>query len=125
MKVHIADDSKLLRDRVKRLLEDIPGVTISGETENYKDTVCIVDRDSPDIVILDIEMPGGGINALRKIKQNQNPPLVIMFTNYPVEIFKEKCSMFGAEHFFCKSTEFDQLPLLLRKICGCSIIEDN
>ncbi len=116
MKVHIADDSEILRERVKMLLKDTPGIIISGESADCQETIESVNSDHPDIVILDIEMPGGGINTLRKIKQNENPPIVIMFTNYPLNAFKEKCYMFGAEHFFCKSTEFEQLPVVIEKI---------
>ena len=58
----------------------------------------------PDVVILDIRMPGdSGIEVLEKMKKNVDPPVVIMFTNYPFPQYREKCRQAGAEFFFDKS----------------------
>lgn len=64
----------------------------------------------PDVVILDINMPGGsGIEVLHDIKQLSPSPRVIMLTNYSQPQYRRKCLDAGADHFFDKSTEFEKI----------------
>ena len=72
--------------------------------------------ERPDLLILDILMPGGsGIDVLENIKQDGAGPMVIILTNYPYPVFREKCLQAGADFFLDKSTEFDQIPELFER----------
>lgn len=110
MKIVIADDSKLLRDRIINSLSDIKGVEIIGEADNGIDAINIINEKSPDFVLLDIRMPKlNGIEVLKKLKDNKRKPIICIFTNYPYFQYKQKCSEEGANYFFDKNVNFQEI----------------
>jgi DNA-binding NarL/FixJ family response regulator len=120
MKVFIADDSKVLCERLIEMLSDIPGIEIIGHAQDVAESLTSIKKLNPDIVILDIRMPGGsGIDVLQDIKKGRQAPMVIILTNYPYPQYRKKCLGLGADYFFDKSTEFEkvtELFKLLRRI---------
>ncbi len=107
MKVIIADDSKILRERISSMLSTIPGVEIVAEAENLHEAMKYIEKLKPDVLILDIRMPNGnGIEVLKSIKQKKISLIKIILTNYPLQQYKVKCFELGADYFFDKSTEF-------------------
>ena len=117
IKVFIADDSSVIRDRLNALLSDLPGVEVIGEAGDAEETLKGIQELNPDVVILDIRMPGGnGIGVLKKIKKNDSCPVVIMLTNYPYLQYRKKCTDLGADYFFDKSTEFERIIEVFNKL---------
>ena len=110
MRVVIADDSSIVRGRMASLLTDLKQVEIVGEAQDVPETIESVTRLKPDLVILDIQMPGGsGMDALEKIKRDKPAPIVMMFSNDPYSQYRKRCMDLGADYFFDKSTEFEGL----------------
>jgi len=110
MKVLIADDSCEVRERIKMLLSEVEKVEMIGEAENVQQAIEHIRQQGPDVVILDIKMPGGnGIDVLKEIEKNDQAPVVIMLTNYPYPQYKKKCMDAGADFFFDKSREFEKV----------------
>jgi DNA-binding NarL/FixJ family response regulator len=110
MKVLIADDSSSVRERIKMLLSELETVETIGEADNVQHAIEHIEQQSPDVVILDIQMPGGnGIDVLRTIVKNDRVPVVIMLTNYPYPQYRKKCMDAGADFFFDKSREFEKV----------------
>ena len=117
MKIFIADDSKLVRERLITMVSEIPGTEIAGEAKNAVKALNSIQKLGPDAVILDIRMPGGnGFDVLEKIKKNKSAPLVIMLTNYPFPQYRKKCMDAGADFFFDKSAEFPEVINVLKKL---------
>jgi DNA-binding NarL/FixJ family response regulator len=117
VKVFIADDSFIVRDHLVTLLDELAGIEIVGQAENVADAIRSIENLQPDVVILDILMPGGsGIDVLRHIKQNGVGPMVIILTNYPFPGYRQKCLQAGADFFLDKSIEFDQIPTLVKQL---------
>lgn len=115
-KAFIADDSTLVRERLETMLDELAGIKIVGQADNVAEAINAIRSLQPDVVILDIRMPGGsGIDVLRKIKQDGVGPIVIILTNYPFSGYRQKCMDAGANFFLDKSTEFDQIPGLLKR----------
>lgn len=115
----IADDSKVLRTRLVEMLSEIQGLTVVGQAEEAVGAVKAIEKLHPDVVIMDIRMPGGGgIKALEAIKQNKLKPLVIILTNYPFSQYRKKCMEKGADYFFSKSTEMEYLMDTLQKMAN-------
>lgn len=117
MKVFIADDSALLRERLIDMLSEIEGIEIVGQAQDSLSAVRSIHRLKPDVVILDILMPrGSGFNVLQNIKKNKVAPVVIMFTNYPYPQYRKKCMEEGADFFFDKSSEFGKINDVLKQL---------
>jgi DNA-binding NarL/FixJ family response regulator len=114
--VVIADDSLIVQEHLVTMLEELAGIEIVGQAENVAEAINAISQLQPDVVILDILMPGGsGIDVLENIKQDGAGPMVIILTNYPYPVFQEKCLQAGANYFLDKSTEFDQIPGLFER----------
>ena len=110
MKVFIVDDSAVLRERVVEMLSDVSGIEIIGHAQNVSDALSAIKELNPDVVILDIRIPGGsGLDVLQDIKKEKEAPMVIMLTNYPYPQYRKKCLNLGADYFFDKATEFDKV----------------
>ena len=114
MKVLIVDDSGEVRERIKMLLSEVEKVEMIGEAENVQQAIEHIRQQGPDVVILDIKMPGGnGIDVLKEIEKHDQSPVVIMLTNYPYPQYKKKCMDAGADFFFDKSREFEKVVEVL------------
>jgi len=117
LKVVIADDSALVRERLAALVSDVEGVEMVGQASNASDAIDISQRLKPDVVILDIRMPGGnGIQVLETIKASETGPVVIMLTAFPYPQYRDKCLKAGADYFFDKATELDSVPEVLKQL---------
>ena len=109
LKVFIADDSQVFRSRLVEMLSDFRGIEIIGQARDAIEASKLLEQLRPDVIILDIRMPGGsGIDVLRNIKKDVNNPKIIMLTNYSYPVYREKCKGLGADFFFDKSTEMDK-----------------
>jgi len=83
MNVLIVDDEQLARNRIVRMLADFPEHDVSGEAANGMDAVKLTEQARPDVVLLDIRMPGmDGLEAARHIAGMDEPPAVIFCTAY-------------------------------------------
>ena len=101
MRVLIVDDSKIVCDGLQQMLINIADVEIVGQVNNGKDAVATISESKPDVVILDIRLPGlSGIDVLKDIRAKKLPIRVIMLTNYPYPPYREKCKELGADYFF-------------------------
>jgi DNA-binding NarL/FixJ family response regulator len=110
IKVFIADDSAAVVERLITMLSELPQVEIIGHAQDAREAIKAIRHLNPDVVILDIRMPGGnGIDVLKHIKSNKPAPVVIMLTNYPYPQYRKKCMALGANFFFDKSTEFEKV----------------
>ena len=117
LKVFIADDSAFIRERLPAMLSEIPGIEVVGQAKNGAEALDSIRALNPDVVILDIRMPGKtGIEVLHELKKDKPAPVVIMLTNYPYPQYKKKCLGLGADFFFDKSTDFDKLFDVLKEL---------
>jgi two-component system LytT family response regulator len=76
----IVDDETPARERLKRLLADVQGIELVGEAENGIQAVELIERVQPDLVMLDVQMPG--LDGFGVIEALQEPPPIIFFTAY-------------------------------------------
>ncbi len=122
--VAIVDDSQVIRQRINDKLSSINGIRVLWQAEDIKDSYESLEKQLPDAVILDIQLPSGnGIELLEHIKKLDKDIVVIMLTNYPINQFRKKCCDAGADFFFDKSTEFEKVFSVLKSMahryCDC------
>jgi two-component system response regulator AlgR len=83
MKVLIVDDEKPARDRLRQLLEDFDDYEVVAEAGNGEEAVALAAETNPDIVLLDIRMPGlDGIEAAHHLNRLESPPAIVFATAY-------------------------------------------
>jgi len=117
MRIVIADDSDVVRQRLVRLLDDLAGVKVVGEADDVPAARDMVQKLKPDVAILDIRMPSGsGADLVPELKKLNPVPKVIMLTNYALPENRKKCMDNGADFFFDKSTEFQKVVSVLKRI---------
>jgi DNA-binding LytR/AlgR family response regulator len=79
----IVDDEPLARDRIRHLLKDDPEIEVVGEAGDGRDAVAAVKRLRPDLVFLDVQMPGmDGFQALEILQAEIDLPVIIFVTAY-------------------------------------------
>ena len=114
-KVFVVDDSTIVRERLITLLAEVPNVTIAGEADMARDAISGIQSKRPDIVVLDISMPGGsGMKVLEAVKKDCPAPMVIMLTNFDHPQYRNRCMQLGADHFLDKSSNFERVIEIVR-----------
>lgn len=108
MKIVIADDAVLFRERVKMLLAELPEVHVVGEAGNGVEALALIQATRPHVAIVDIHMPGAnGLHVLRETKRQVPETIVIMVTNESSWEYRSFCLALRADFFFDKVVEFD------------------
>ena len=110
VRVLIADDSEVLRSHLHGLLDDLDCIDLVAEADSAMTALEQVDVVDPDVVVLDIEMPGGGIRALQAIKRSHPDTFVMMLTNHAGTFYRKVCLNAGADYFVDKAMEFETVP---------------
>jgi DNA-binding NarL/FixJ family response regulator len=126
LRLFIADDSALLRGYVLDTVRELGSIQVVGQAADVPSAIAEIHKSRPDVVVLDIRMPGGtGIDVLRAIKTDQPAPIVVMFTNYPYPQYRKQCLGAGADYFLDKSLEFEALGGLLKNLIGLFDIDSQ
>jgi len=103
----LADDSELIRENLKKLLRQRMVEGTISESFDVASTIHMIEATLPQVLILDIQMPGGsGLDVLSYISHTQKSILVLVLTNHSTHYYKDRCLSAGADHFFDKSEEF-------------------
>jgi DNA-binding NarL/FixJ family response regulator len=115
--VFIVDDSPVVRERLARMIAELPGVDVVGEAEIAFEALNAIRKLKPGVVVLDISMPGSsGIYVLETLKREEPSPVVIMLTNFSHDQYRRKCLQLGADYFFDKTSEFEKVIDVLREL---------
>jgi len=114
MKIVIADDSALWRDRIKSILIAINNVFVAGEAENGADALQLIREEEPDLAIIDIRMPEmNGIELLKETRELKMKVKICILTSYPYPQYKKRCFEAGADYFLSKTEDFESLNFII------------
>jgi DNA-binding NarL/FixJ family response regulator len=115
--VLIVDDNLLFIERMIRMISDLSNVSEVCVAQDHNTAYQIMNERQPDIVLLDINLPGkNGIEILKKIKSNGNTNKVIMITNHADDYYREICKGLGADYFLDKSNDFAKVPEIIKEL---------
>ena len=119
MKILIVDDLKLIRDLIRTMVSRLPFISAIEEAEDVPQALLAADRLQPDVVTLDMQLPGGtGLDVLHAIKQADRVPAVIVVTNQADPQTRRACVAAGASFFLDKSLDMERLPAILKTSAG-------
>lgn len=118
--VLIVDDHDLVRFGISRILADNKGINVVGEANCGEDAIQFVREFTPDIVLMDVRMPGiGGIEATRKILRMSPDTRIIAVTACDDAPFANRLLQAGASGYLSKGADPDEIVLAIQKVhCG-------
>jgi DNA-binding NarL/FixJ family response regulator len=106
IKVLVVDDHPLLRAGIVGIIDDEDDLTVVGEGSNGTEAVALAQELHPDVVLIDLRMPGlDGAGATAQIAKLPSPPRVLVFTTYDTDADILRAVEAGAAGYLLKDTE--------------------
>ncbi len=120
VKLVVADDHPLYREGVVRTLSEEPGFEVVGEGADAEEAVALVAAHLPDLVLLDISMPGGGLSAAHRIAEAFPAVRVVMLTVSEQDDDVHAALKAGALGYVLKGIGGAELIKVVRDVAGGS-----
>ena len=115
--VLLTDDHVLVRTGIRRLLEDSKQVEIVGEADCGEDSLTLAQQLKPDVILMDVNMPGiGGVEACRRILQRDPSQKIIVLTIHNEQTFPKRMLEIGAKGYLTKECDVDEMLLAIRQV---------
>ncbi len=120
IKVLIVDDHALVRMGIRRLLDDLPDMSVVAEAENGESALMLVKTHLPDVVLLDMKMPGmDGWEVIRRLKKSNPHVKIIAVTAISSDSIPSRVLQLGAMGYLTKESGPDEMAKAIRKVfCG-------
>ncbi|HEV57696.1 MAG TPA: two-component system response regulator UvrY [Phycisphaerales bacterium] len=120
IRVLVVDDHDLVRTGIRRLLEDrrdSDGIEVVGEADSGEAAVEAVRSLSPDVLLMDVNMPGiGGLEAIRRILLHESAPRIIVVTVHSEGPFPRRLLEAGAVGYLTKDCHIDEMIQAIRTV---------
>jgi DNA-binding NarL/FixJ family response regulator len=117
LNVVIADDHQITLDGVRRTLEAADGINVVGTASTGSQVLPLVKRTAPDMILLDIRMPGiDGITCLDLLRKNHPDVKVVMLSAYSERDQVQTALSHGASAYIAKTVNPADLPAALRQV---------
>jgi len=109
-KILIVDDHEVVRDGLRNILLSLENISIAGEAGNGEDAIKMYNSVKPDLVIMDISMPGmNGIEATKIIKEKDPDAKILILTMHDNQEYLNQIIRSGAKGFILKNTDKEEL----------------
>ncbi|OGV61020.1 MAG: hypothetical protein A2498_13095 [Lentisphaerae bacterium RIFOXYC12_FULL_60_16] len=119
MRILIVEDHKPTRDEMRGLIERQTDMTIAAEAETGEDGVDKARLENPDIIVMDILLPGiNGIEATRRIRLNQPDAKILALSNHFGESLVQAILCVGGMGYVQKMRAFEELIPALRSVAA-------
>jgi DNA-binding NarL/FixJ family response regulator len=110
IRVLVCDDVAMLRELIRYELEEDEDVVVVGEADNGIDSVRLAQELRPDVVILDLAMPGiDGLEALTQMRALRDAPAVLVHSGFDAETMRARVLALGAERYVEKGGNLREL----------------
>ena len=125
IRIVIADDHSLVRQGLRRYLEMANGIEVVGEASTGGEAVDLVERERPDIALMDIRMPEmDGLEAARTISARYPEVGIVMLTAYDDRHFVVEAVRAGARGYVLKARDAEHLTQTVRLVAGGNMVID-
>ena len=116
IKIVLADDHKVLRDGLRALLEGEADLKVVAEAGTAEEAVNLASRLISDVVVMDLGMPGGGLNAIRKIRANESPVRIVVLSMHSGREIVMEALQAGCDGYVPKSSAHTDLIQAIRTV---------
>jgi YesN/AraC family two-component response regulator len=114
----IDDNAHFTKRMVSILNEEVDDISFIHTANHAEEALGLLDKQ-PDLVFLDINMPGkNGLDLLKRIKSTTKNCEVVMLSNHSEQYYREQCRKLGAFHFLDKTIEFEQVPSVIKNFAA-------
>ncbi|WP_062217792.1 response regulator transcription factor [Streptomyces sp. NBRC 109706] len=119
IRVLLVDDDALVRSGLRLMLGAAPGLEIVGEAADGREVPSLVAELAPDVVLMDIRMPGlDGLTATERLRQRPDPPEVMMLTTFHADEHVLRALRAGAAGYVLKDTPPEEIVDAVRRVAG-------
>ncbi|HEX4870443.1 MAG TPA: UvrY/SirA/GacA family response regulator transcription factor [Moraxellaceae bacterium] len=119
IKVLVVDDHDLVRMGITRMLTDISGIKVVGEAASGEDALRLARELHPQVVLMDVKMPGiGGLEATRKLLRQDPDIRVVAVTVCDEEPFPSRLLKAGAAGYLTKGAALDEMVKAIRAVAS-------
>ncbi|MCA0911590.1 UvrY/SirA/GacA family response regulator transcription factor [Marinobacter nauticus] len=116
IRVLVVDDHELVRSGITRMLADNPDIDVIGQASSGEEAIDCVRENRPDIVLMDIRMPGiGGLEATRRILRIDDSIRVIVVTACADDPYPARVMQSGATAYITKGADIQEMVRAIRK----------
>ena len=117
IKILIVDDHALVRMGIRRLLEDFPDMNVVAEAQSGDAALSLVKLHQPDVILLDIKMPGmDGWEVTRRLKKTNSKINIIVLSALSTDPFPARVMQLGAMGYLSKESNIDEMVFAIRKV---------
>jgi DNA-binding NarL/FixJ family response regulator len=117
IRVYLIDDQAILRAGFKSLIEQQDGLTVVGDHGDARAATDQVEELRPDVVMLDITMPGlSGLDAIPRIRKVSPRTRILMLTHHEGQSFVDQALEAGADGYLSKDSQPEELALAIRSV---------
>jgi two-component system invasion response regulator UvrY len=117
IKILIADDHLIVRDGLKKILKEEKDIEIVGEASNHQGVLSMLSKSIPDLVLLDISMPGrSGLDTLKEIKSLYPKLKVLILSMHPEDRYAVRTIKGGAWGYVSKESAAEELVDAIHKV---------
>lgn len=115
----VVDDQTLVRSGIQQLLDTVAEIDVVGEAASAGEAVRVIREAAPDVVLLDVRMPGGsGIEVLKALEAASRLPPSILLTTFDDDEILLDGLRHGAKGFLLKDISLDRLVDAIRQVAG-------
>ncbi len=126
IRVMLADDHAVVRAGYRFLLENVQDIEVVAEASSGEDALAQFDQVKPDVLVIDLTMPGiGGMEAIRQLRVSQPEARILVFSMHENAALVEHALQEGAAGYISKNSPPDTLVTAVRRIAAGNVYIDS
>lgn len=125
--VLVVDDHPIVREGYRLLLQNTPNIRVIGEAESGEQACNIYETVTPDVVVLDLNMPGmGGLEAIRRLLIKDPKARILVFTMHDSQTILQRSLEAGAQGYLAKISASSQMVSAVQQVAqGKTYLDQN
>lgn len=114
----IADDHPLILAGIATLIESEPGFALLGQAVDAPQAIAQYERHRPDVLLVDLNMPGGGLEAIVQVRKSHSEAKIVILTTYEGDENVHRALHAGASAYLLKQAGFEEIVHCVRQVAN-------